>query len=154
MSIELRAARPGDDERLRAIYLAATMSSYGRELTWLEPILRDPATSLEPADWTVVAERASTVLGYAAVTCAHLENLYIDPPAQGQGVGAVLLREVERRLAASFDVVTLRCLHANSEARRFYDRHGYTVRRDQTILLHGRSLEAWLMEKQLRGDGS
>jgi GNAT superfamily N-acetyltransferase len=149
MTIELRAALPGDDARLRAIYLAATMSSYGQELAWLESILRDPATPLEPADWTVIAERAGTALGYAAVTRSHLENLYIDPPAQGQGVGAVLLAEVEARVGARFDLVTLRCLHANRDARRFYDRHGYAVRETQTILLHGRPLEAWLMEKPL-----
>jgi hypothetical protein len=46
--------------------------------------------------------------------------------------------------------VTLRCLHANPDARRFYERQGYTVRAGQTAVLHGHTLGAWLMEKPLR----
>lgn len=154
MGVEIRTAGPGDDARMRAIYLAATLSSYGRELTWLGPILRDPATPLEKVDWTIVAVEANEVLGYAAVTRSHLENLFVDPSAQGRGVGAALLGAVEARLVATFDLVTLRCLHLNRDARRFYDRHGYAVRETQTIALHGRSLLAWLMEKRLAPGGA
>jgi GNAT superfamily N-acetyltransferase len=149
MSIAIRASRPDDETRLRAIHLAATMSSYGRELGWLEPILRDPATQLEPADWTLVAEHAGLMLGYAAVAGSHLENLFVDPSAQGRGIGAALLAEIELRLAARFELVTLRCLHVNRGARRFYDRHGYAVRETQSIVFHGRTLPAWFMEKPL-----
>jgi len=149
MSVAIREARDSDDARLRAIYLAATMSSYGREFTWLAPILSDPGTALEKVEWTIVAVEADVVLGYAAVTRSHLENLFVDPAGQGRGVGTGLLVEVEARLARTFDLVTLRCLHANRDARRFYDRHGYTVRETQTINLHGRPAAAWLMEKRL-----
>ena len=145
----LRDARPGDEPQLRAIHLAATMSSYGRELRWLEPILADPDTPLEAVDWTIVAADGDDVLGYAAVTARHLENLYIDPAAQGRRVGAGLLAEVEARLRPRFDAMTLRCLHANPGARRFYGRHGFRVVETQTIVYHGRSLPAWFMEKGL-----
>lgn len=147
--IALRDARPGDEPRLRAIHLAGTMSSYGRELAWLGPILADPATPLEAAEWTVVAADGDEVLGYAAVTARHLENLYLDPAAQGRRVGSALLAEVEARLRPRFGAMTLRCLHANPGARRFYDRHGFHVVETQTIVYHGRSLPAWFMEKGL-----
>lgn len=147
--IALRDARPGDEPRLRAIHLAGTMSSYGRELGWLELILADPATPLEIVDWTIVAADGDELLGYAAVTARHLENLYIDPAAQGRRVGTALLAEVEARLRPRFDAMTLRCLHANPGARRFYERHGFHVVETQTIVYHGRSLPAWLMEKGL-----
>jgi GNAT superfamily N-acetyltransferase len=150
MPLELRDARASDEVRLRAIHLAGTMSSYGAELAWLEPILRDPATPLEAADWTIVAAEGDRVLGYAAVTARHLENLYVDPEVQGRRVGTILLAEVEARVRGRFDAVTLRCLLANPDARRFYARHGYEVRETQTIVLHGRPLPAWLMEKRLR----
>jgi ribosomal protein S18 acetylase RimI-like enzyme len=150
MSLEIREARLSDNARLHTIHLTGTMSSYGREHTWVEPILSDPATPLEAAEWTIVATDVDVVLGYAAVTRNHLENLYVDPSAQGRGVGTALLAEVEARIARQFEVVTLRCLHANPDARRLYDRKGYTVREIQTITLHGRPLEAWLMEKPLR----
>jgi len=126
------------------------MSSYGRAQPWLEPILRDPATRLETVGWTIVAHDAGDVLGYAAVTDAHLENLYIDPAAQGRGVGSALLAAVEARVAEQFAVMTLRCLHDNPDARRLYERSGYRVREIQTITLHGQALESWLMEKPLR----
>jgi ribosomal protein S18 acetylase RimI-like enzyme len=150
MPIAIRDARPEDEPRLHAIHAAAAMSSYGRELSWLEPILRDPATPLEVVEWTIVAHDAGDVLGYAAVTAAHLENLYVDPGAQGRGIGGGLLAEVEARVGARFEAMTLRCLLANPEARRLYERSGYQVRETQSIVLHGRPVDAWLMAKPLR----
>ncbi len=149
MSFEIRDARAGDQVRLHAIHHRATMSSYGRDLGWLDPVLADPATPLEVVAWTIVAADAGGALGYAAVTANHLENLYVDPAAQGRGVGSALLASVEARLRDRFTTVTLRCLHANPDARRLYERQGYRVREDQTVVLHGRTLGAWLMEKPL-----
>jgi ribosomal protein S18 acetylase RimI-like enzyme len=151
MDLLIRDARADDYVRLHAIHHRATMSSYGRELDWLDAILADPATPLEAVEWTIVATDADDVLGYAAVTANHLENLYVDPAAQGRGVGRVLLLGMEARLRDRFATTTLRCLHANPEARRLYERQGYRVREDQTVILHGRALAAWLMEKPLRG---
>jgi ribosomal protein S18 acetylase RimI-like enzyme len=148
MAFHIRDASASDELQLHAIHLAATMSSYGRQLSWLEPILADPATPLEAADWTVVADDGA-LLGYAAVTRSHIENLFVAPSAQGRGVGSALLAEVESRLLGRFDAVTLRCLCVNPDARRLYDRSGYLVREVQTIELHGRPLEAWLMAKPL-----
>src|ERR1043165_5893134 len=85
--LEIRAASAEDEPRLHAIHHRATMSSYGRELRWLDSILADPATPLEIVEWTIVAVDGASVLGYAAVTGCHLENLFIDPAAQGRGVG-------------------------------------------------------------------
>ena len=149
MSFEIRDARAGDLVRLHAIHHRATMSSYGRELRWLDAILTDPATPLEAVEWTIVAAGPADVLGYAAVTASHLENLFVDPAAQGLGIGAALLASVEARLRDRFASATLRCLHANPDARRFYERQGYAVRADQTVVLHGHTLRAWLMGKPL-----
>jgi ribosomal protein S18 acetylase RimI-like enzyme len=147
--LEIRRAGAEDEPRLHAIHHRATMSSYGRELRWLDSILADRATPLEVVEWTIVAVDGTEILGYAAVSGCHLENLFIDPDAQGRGVGAALLAEFEARLRGSFGAATLRCLHANAGARRFYERHGYQVRETQTVVLHGRPLEAWLMAKPL-----
>lgn len=152
--LELREARVDDEVRLHAIHHLGSMSSYGRTLAWLGPILADPATALEVVEWTIVACEGEEVLGYAAVTACHLENLYVDPAAQGRRVGTTLLAAVEERLRAGFERVTLRCLHVNPDARRFYERHGYAVVETQTISLHGRALDAWFMAKRLRGGAS
>jgi len=147
--IQLRDARPDDDPRLHAIHHASTMSSYGRELTWLAPILADPKTPLEAAEWTLVACEGDLVVGYASVTKSHIENIYIDPAAQGRGIGTTLLAAVEARLHPPHDVATLRCLHVNPDARRFYGRHGYHTVETQTVSLHGHPLPAWFMAKPL-----
>ena len=149
MSLEIRRAHADDEPRLHAIHHRATMSSYGRELIWLDAILADPATPLEIVEWTIVAVDCASVLGYASVTGCHLENLFIDPAAQGRGVGAALLAEFEAQLRGAFHTATLRCLHANRNARRFYERHGYQVRETQTVVLHDHPLAAWLMTKPL-----
>jgi GNAT superfamily N-acetyltransferase len=106
VSFEIRDARAGDQARLHAIHHRATMSSYGRELRWLDAILADPATPLEAVEWTIVAADAAGALGYAAgalgyaaVTASHLENLFVDPAAQGRGIGAGCSRGSRRACA-------------------------------------------------------
>ena len=146
--IRLRPMTDADAPTLQRIHAAATKSSYGAVLTWLAPILDDPATPLEDADWTICAvdDADDRVLGYVAVTARHIENLYIDPPAQGRGVGARLLAAVEERVSER--PLTLRCLTVNPDARRFYERHGFVVTREERIIYHGASLDSWLMAKR------
>ena len=74
------------------------MSSYGAVYRWLERIVCDPDTPLEPCDWMLVAEIDSRVVGYVAVSRNHVENLYVDPEVQGRGVGRQLLAAVEERV--------------------------------------------------------
>lgn len=137
----------GDAAACHRIHAAATMSSYGRVLPWLQPIVEDPATPLEACAWTLVADHGGAVVGYAAVTGNHVENLFVSPDAQGLGVGGRLLAAVEGRIAGA---VTLRCLLVNPGARRFYERHGFEVVRVERITYHARELEAWFMRKERR----
>jgi GNAT superfamily N-acetyltransferase len=143
----IREERPEDMSPLHRIHAAATRSSYGQVLPWLVPILEDPETPLEAVEWTLVAELAGRVVGYVAVTRRHVENLFVDPAAHGKGVGEALLRAAEARIEGP---VTLRCLHVNARARRFYERQGYAVRETQEIVLHGRRLPSWFMVKERR----
>ncbi len=142
--VQIRPAEERDDARCRAVHGTATMSSYGQIHRWLERIVCDPETPLEQCDWTLVAELDGRVVGYVAVTGNHIENLYIDPEAQGRGVGRMLLTAVEQRVIGP---VTLRCLTANTRARLLYERCGFAVTRDEEIHYHGHSLAAWFMVK-------
>jgi len=143
--IEIRPAEGRDDQPCRAIHAAATMSSYGAVYRWLERIVCDPETPLEPCEWMLVAEIDGRVVGYAAVSGNHVENLYVDPAVQGQGVGRGLLAAVEERLVGP---ITLRCLLVNTRARSLYERCGFTVDHQERIDYHGRLLDAWFMIKQ------
>lgn len=142
--VQIRTAEERDDARCRAIHGAATMSSYGKVHRWLEPIVCDPETPLEPCEWALVAELDGRVVGYVAVTGNHIESLYIMPDAQGHGVGRALLAAAEQRLTGP---VTLRCLTANGRARSLYERCGFVVSREEQIHYHRRPLTAWFMVK-------
>jgi ribosomal protein S18 acetylase RimI-like enzyme len=142
--VRIRPFKARDDARCREIHGTATMSSYGATYRWLEPIVCDPETPLERCDWTLVADVGGRVVGYVGVTDNHIENFYIAPEAQSAGVGRALLAAVEERLVGP---ITLRCLVVNERARRFYERHGFTVDHEERIAYHGRPLDAWYMVK-------
>ncbi|MFC7096041.1 GNAT family N-acetyltransferase [Halobaculum marinum] len=57
-------------------------------------------------------------------------NLYVRDPYRDAGVGARLLTAAEAALAnEGADIVSLEAMAANDDARRFYERHGYTEHR-------------------------
>lgn len=77
------------------------------------------------AGWVLVAE-ATDVVGMASARSAadrtFLSRLYVAQPAQGRGVGRLLLDAVGRR---STGPVTLTVLSTNERARGFYQRNGF-----------------------------
>ena len=75
-------------------------------------------------DETWVAEVDATVAAYARFTPTWLDDLYVDPGRQGQGLGSALLA-----LVASLrpDGFALWVFETNVPAQRFYARHGLVV---------------------------
>ena len=66
------------------------------------------------------------VAAMMALTAGWIEQLYVEPAAQGQGLGAALLATAKRAAhgAAGLD---LWAFQANAQARRFYERHGFVA---------------------------
>jgi putative acetyltransferase len=64
-------------------------------------------------------------IGFLLMTDAHIDMLFMDPQASGQGGGALLLAHAEALGAAS-----LECFRDNHAARRFYERHGWRLARE------------------------
>ena len=74
-----------------------------------------------------VAEHAGRIVGYASADDEFLNNLYVLPEHQGQGIGTALLAAVMKHLR---DRVKLWTFEPNEAAIRFYERHGFqTVQR-------------------------
>jgi GNAT superfamily N-acetyltransferase len=73
---------------------------------------------------TWVAVRDAEIMGYAALDGDMLEHLYLRPDVRRQGIGTLLLDEVRRQ---SPDGVSLHVFQQNTDARAFYERHGFTV---------------------------
>jgi GNAT superfamily N-acetyltransferase/chorismate mutase len=68
-----------------------------------------------------LALRGDEVVGYSRATPTWLDDLYVLPTAQGQGVGAALLDLVKAQRPDGFG---LWVFESNEPARRFYAHHG------------------------------
>lgn len=107
-----------------------------RTAVWTEYLSFGPAS-------TFVMEVAGVVRGFATVGPSREEGaagaegeiwaLYVDPAAQGAGVGTALLAEAVQALrAAGQATAILRTLEGNGLARTFYERQGWTFVPDGT----------------------
>jgi len=67
-----------------------------------------------------VAEEGVVVVGFASLREAKLTTLYVDPFAQGAGVGTQLLAAAEAAGASELEV-----FEANGHARHFYEARGW-----------------------------
>ncbi|WP_246082824.1 GNAT family N-acetyltransferase [Nonomuraea diastatica] len=61
-----------------------------------------------------------------------LEHFYLDPDAQGRGVGSAVLSRLLERCDREDAVVRLNVLQG-SPARRLYERHGFTVETEDEV---------------------
>ena len=73
-----------------------------------------------------VFDQDGRVAGFALVQGNELRAIYVDPPAQGAGVGSALLdAAVEALRANGHAEAFLWTFEANGLARAFYERHGW-----------------------------
>jgi ribosomal protein S18 acetylase RimI-like enzyme len=87
-----------------------------------EPVFRELAAS----GAVRVFDQDGAVVGYASVLDDELTSLYVDPAAQGAGVGTQLLADaVERIRAAGHARAWLYVYADNGQGRAFYERHGW-----------------------------
>jgi len=94
----------------------------------------------EPDAFCLVAWREHVAVGYVLVTVnsgsptwasvtrfGYVESVSVLPEARGAGIGAALLRAAEDHLATlGVEHVELTVVAANADARRFYEREGYS----------------------------
>ena len=73
-----------------------------------------------------VATNDGVVAGFAAIDRDKqlLSQLYVSPQHQGRGVGSQLLNVAKGQLQAGF---SLRTFQRNTNARRFYEQHGFIL---------------------------
>ncbi len=62
------------------------------------------------------------VVGIMVLDAEYLEQLYLDPAWQGQGIGGRLVHLAKQRRPAGLALWTFQ---VNESARRFYERHGF-----------------------------
>ncbi|MFE1903041.1 GNAT family N-acetyltransferase [Streptomyces gardneri] len=75
-----------------------------------------------PSRETWVATVDGSVVGMMVLDGEDLDQLYLDPVRQGQGIGSRLVDLAKRRRPAGLALWTFQ---VNEPARRFYERHGF-----------------------------
>jgi ribosomal protein S18 acetylase RimI-like enzyme len=124
----IRRATAGDAEAIARVEVRAFQHAYGdildpgfladmdleeRTAAW-QRVLADASSAV----W--VAEGDGRIVGYASVRAGTLTTLYVDPVAQGAGIGTRLLTEAEAAGATDLEV-----FEANGHGRRFYEDRGW-----------------------------
>ena len=72
------------------------------------------------------------------VPCALIGRLAVDRPAQGRGLGRLLLADALKRVVAAGETVAMHALivdAANDSAKRFYERFGFSPLTDHPLRL-------------------
>jgi GNAT superfamily N-acetyltransferase len=123
--MRIRPAAPADAEAVADVFLAAKA-----EMTYLPDLHTDAETRRWLGDVVLrdlevwIAEDAGRVVGFAALGEDLLEHLYVHPEAQNHRVGATLLAVAKERRPWA---LRLWVFQKNLGARRFYERHGFTL---------------------------
>jgi putative acetyltransferase len=110
----------------------------------------------DPDEWharmagrkTLVAEEDGEVVGFAELEeDGHLDMIYLREDAVGRGVGLRLYGAVEReaRTRGLGRIFT----EASITARPFFERRGFRVVREQTVVVRGVAMTNFAMEKPL-----
>lgn len=97
---------------------------------------REPAWYAAHWPNMTVAERDGVLVGLVQPQGNEVNGLWIDPPAQGIGIGQALLRWAEQQIAGSgHHTAWITCSGYNPRALRFYQREGYVETRKSIVVL-------------------
>jgi len=124
--VHLRRADLDDAVAIAEVHVAARREA----MPWLPELHSDEETRdwiaslVLPQQVVWVADSDGIVAGYAAIDVPSLNDLYVRPGRQGQGVGGALL---EKAKAESPDELSLWTFQRNVKARGFYERRGFTA---------------------------
>jgi GNAT superfamily N-acetyltransferase len=132
-AVVLRPSTLGDIDDMIRIIQAIWVDSYdeltGRRLPvhrWLQLLADARFTFISGIEATTIACRDGRAVGWSWSERAYIDDLWVDPPHQGHGVGKLLLDHARSRIrAGGYRVASLDCIALNHRARRFYEREGW-----------------------------
>ncbi len=119
----LRRAAPADADAIAEVHIISMRTA----MPWLPDLHTNEETRawvrevLLPRQEVWVAEADERVVGMAALGEEMLQQLYIHPDFQGQGIGGALFVLATERYPAGF---TFYAFQRNTRARAFYEARG------------------------------
>jgi putative acetyltransferase len=159
MKASLRPFLPADLPRLAAIFrvsieeLTAEDYNEAQQAAWAALADEDAFADRLAGNLTLIAVLHGEVVGFASLRAPdHLDMLYVDPQAVGQGVASALCDALER-LAAARGATKL-TVDASDTARAFFEHRGYQPLHRQTVDCFGEWLGNTVMEKRLAANDS
>jgi ribosomal protein S18 acetylase RimI-like enzyme len=132
-NFKLRPAGTGDHDAIAEIWHnSASLPGVGPPVMPTMDELRRRVDEEIVAGWKVtVAEQNGTIAGFAAINLnqAILDQLFVRPGLIGGGLGRALFKDCQEQMPDGF---TLHTASSNENARRFYEKAGMKVLRQDT----------------------
>ncbi len=126
--VTVRKMRPSELDLVAELW----WHSFDDSTQWLRPDQKHPLAEALSFFRTVVAKRCElwiamreeAIVGLLAMHGDEVDRLYVATEAQKQGIGGTLLDHAK---ALSPDGLRLVTLQRNTQARLFYERHGFAA---------------------------
>jgi GNAT superfamily N-acetyltransferase len=154
-SVRVREALPTDAAEMATLFFETVHAVNRRDYTaeqieaWApQPWKADQWAARQAGKTVAVAVDGDRVLGFAEFDPhGHIDCFYTHKDRQGQGIGSLLLADLERRAQAR-GVSTLTA-DVSITAKMFFERRGFKVLREQQVVRRGVALTNYAMDKRL-----
>lgn len=99
-------------------------------------------------NYTIIVEKEGAIKGFGDIDATgYFDHLFVHKDHQGQGIATLIKEKIEKHaLDANMQRVTVA---ASITARPFFEKHGYTVLKEQRVERNGQTLTNYFMEKFL-----
>jgi putative acetyltransferase len=153
--LEIRRFESGDEETLRTLFYYTVRKICINDYTDAQVSAWAPNIYVAD-DWNkkiallnpFVVLLDGQVVGYADLQPdGYVDHFFCHWQHQGKGVGTALMQQLIAEGARNFN----HRLYANVSltAKPFFERHGFTVAKQQSVDIRGQTLTNFLMEKEL-----
>ncbi|WP_419420812.1 GNAT family N-acetyltransferase [Legionella sp. D16C41] len=154
--IVVRSYQESDATALAAIYYHTIHQINSQHYSVEQINAWAPASSLQPDVWKakwqkllpLVAIDEGEIIGFAEFESnGHIDCFYIHHQYQGQGAGWALIKAIEGR--AQNEQIPRLYAEVSITAKPFFERCGFSVSKQQKVLIRGAELTNYKMEKWL-----
>ncbi len=154
--ITIRIYRDDAAPALRAVYFSAIHETAARDYT-PEQIAAWAPETYDESRWAArmagiqpfIAERDGIVVGYADVQPnGYIDHFFVSAHAGRQGVGTALMQRIHAQAEATG--LTSLFSDVSITARPFFERWGFAVEQEQSLVVAGLSLTNYRMRKPLK----
>src|SRR5262245_17399603 len=126
MDLSIHAYRPEDFTPVNDLWRRARMAAFpdvqARKGHTAEEDRSYFRTVILTKNAVFVAEAAGRVVGFMAIAGDFIDQLYVDPDCQRQGVGASLISSAKALSPSGLHLFTF---ETNASGRAFYEKHGF-----------------------------